>query len=235
MPEKCVPNHAVKVRNSRSETTGKLVRPSKSINPSASFVCLVVVAIAFVSCAGTSLTSIKRADFGSPKEGNLIIFAEFHHLDERLHMEHSIVEGLSARTMGCKFYPASSLLMPGDDFSDEEIDNLLMSRKIDYVLWVRPTIRGQETTTEISRVSEQRVRDIFGSYSSVTVTDSYQLSKPWAHWEVLMIAAGTSKVVWYATARSGGSILTSQMALAKSASDEIIKSLMNDRIFRVAR
>lgn len=203
--------------------------------------CLAVLAT-LPSCARTTITSMPDPTVRGRQYSKILVFAPFADLGLRREAELAFHRKFAERGVAC--LAAHQLFFPGRQYSDEETLGLIRGNKIDALLFVGVTGAGTSSAyvpkTTVTTGSAQGSAWISGNWlagsatgtSTTTSYGGYNMHLPWANFVSHLLDASDGRVVWMATASTGGNALASNATLLRSMAAKTVGQLGKDRIVR---
>ena len=184
-------------------------------------------------CAHTSMTSMASPDM--PRQGfrNILVYAGFVDLGVRQATELTFVSSNTSESV--RFVAAHQLFFPGRQYTSEEMAATLREKQIDASLliaagqqgtsssYIPPTFTSSCTVWNSSTGCQQ---------ATTTTSGGQAVQKPWAQFTAQLFDAHTGKVVWFATANTGGNAFASSTTLATSMANETLSRLRADGVIR---
>lgn len=198
---------------------------------------VVLVAVLLAGCATTRMTSQINQDVMGRSFGKVLVHGNFQSLEYRQLAEETLCTEL-ARVAGCECLKSSEVFFPGEEYSAEQISIRLSDLKIDGVLTLQPTGSGTSSTyvpqTSHTTGSATVTGNTVTGSSTTRTSGGYNVSKPWANYEAVLLSTSDGRVAWYATAASGGNAFAGWEDLIKSASNKTVSKLVSDGVLRKA-
>lgn len=201
------------------------------------FVVLLAIVTLVPACVSTSVTSLVHPDFETGSVQSLVVASSIQDLDLRIATEQRIAEEMAQYTT-CRVLKAIDLFFPGQDYSDSEVREVLLTSNVDAVLLVRPVDSGTtearlpdtaRTTTDWSVVGGS-----IRSSSTTVVTPGATLTKPWEK-AVAELSTIEGASLWYATIRSGGSAFSSWEDVVESTASGVVREAIQDGVFPLSK
>ena len=186
-----------------------------------------------IGCASTSMTSVPAPELSGRSFNSILVIANFADLGIRRETELRFANG---RTGGStRFVPSSGVLFPGRQYSQAELADVLREHRIDATLVITPGDAGASAGyVPPTYTSGCTVWTSTGGCQQVTTTTSggYNYSKPWAQFTAQLYDVHSGRVVWYATATTGGNAYASANTLVRSMAAKTLERLGADRVIR---
>lgn len=189
---------------------------------------LFLLPVVFLAgCAATEITSQLNPKFAGRSFGKILVHGNFQNLEYRKVAEDKLCAELG-RIVGFACFKSSEVFFPAEEHSAEEIASRLAELGVEGILTLQPTGSGTPSTflPHASTVIGSTVTDsksVFGGYNPL---------KPTAHYEAILQSTSEGKVVWYATAFSGGNMYAGWADLITSASSKAASQLVADGVLR---
>jgi len=201
--------------------------------------CLfLVVIVLFAGCAGgawTSMTSQVNSEVRGRSFGKVLIHGKFQDLGVRQLAEERICTEL-AGIARCECLKSCEVFFPGEEYTDEQIANRLSELKVDAVLTLQETGSGTSSKYipqwSTGTVNANVIGNSVNGSITTTTHGGYNVSLPWANYEVILRSTSDNKVAWYATALSGGSQFANWHDLINSASIRTASELVSDGVLQ---
>lgn len=185
------------------------------------------------ACASTEMTSRANPELGGRAFEKLLVFGKFQNLNHREVAENEFCSNLS-RLTNSECIKSSDLFFVGESQTAEQTYTRIKDQKIDAVLILQPSDSGTSSSYVPPSYETQSNATVTGnmiSGSSTTYTyGGYTLNKPWAKYEVSLIATEDGRVAWYATGQSRGNAYAGWDDLIESATSESVRKLVSDGV-----
>jgi hypothetical protein len=189
---------------------------------------LAICALGIVACAHTSMSSVAAPSTAQTVYGRILVVFDLNDLGLRREGEDRF-HGTSSTV----FIPSYRVFMPGQQYTKDEMTAALKDQNIDAVLIVKPGAAGAESTHVPGTLNTQCT-----AYSTeqgclatqTTVSGAYDYSKPWATFTAKLVARGSERPVWVATASSGGNAFANAGTLVRSVASKTISQLIADGV-----
>ncbi len=203
--------------------------------------CLaLVLAVIISSCASTETTTFTDPAFRGRQFSNVCVVADISDLKYKQKLEREMGMELSAR--GISVRTGSMLFPPTRDWSEEQMQEILLKEGIDgYLLieWkdkqVQETYKpGQAVTETKGEVKKRNGRDIY-TERTVTTQGSGTVEREYrSYFEAKLIDVNTKGTAWIATSySSSGEWFGSDYDLImESYAEDIAEKLRNDGLIR---
>ncbi|RUT74410.1 hypothetical protein [Marinobacter sp. NP-6] len=197
----------------------------------------VVLIVLVSACASTEMTSRANPELEGRAFDKVLVFGKFQNLNHREVAESEFCSNLG-RLTNSECIKSSEVFFVGESQSAEQIDARVKEQEIDAVLILQPSDSGTSSSYVPPSYETQSNATVTGnmiSGSSTTYTyGGYTLNKPWAKYEVSLIAIVDGRVAWYATGQSRGNAYAGWDDLIESATSESVKKLVSDGVLRKA-
>ena len=190
-------------------------------------------AIISMGCARTSMTSVAAPEVAGRTFANILVVALFADLGVRQETEARFAEG--SENASTRFIPSSSVLFPGRQYTQRELESVLREHRIDGTLVISSGGAGTSTGyVPPTYTSQCTVWTSLGGCQQVTTTTSggYNYSKPWAQFTAQLYDVNSGRVVWYGTATTGGNAFASATTLVRSMAGKTLARLAADGLIR---
>ena len=205
----------------------------KSLRFLVPFIFVVLVS----ACASTEMTSRANPEFDGRTFEKLLVYGKFQNLNHREVAEKELCSNLG-RLTNSECIRSSEVFFVGESQTAEQIGAQLMDLEIDAILILQSSDSGTSSSYVPPTYNTQSSATVTGnmvSGSSTTYTSGgYTLNKPWANYEVSLIAVQDGRVAWYATGNSRGNAYAGWDDLIESVTSESVKKLVADRVLSQA-
>lgn len=192
-------------------------------------VAVAAFCVGFTGCATTELASQLNPAYLGTQYAKILVEARFQDLSLRQLAEGEFCKEVALYS-NCECVESATLIFPGQTDSPEELAAILAENDIGAVIIIGPTVSGVATAYVPETSHTQGSATISGntiSGSSTTRTyGGYNLSAPWASYEVTMWDEAKHDVVWYATAQTTGDIFADWEDLVRSVARKTVSGLL---------
>ena len=213
-----------------------------------------------VGCAHTSMTSLPAPELRGRSLHSILVVAQIADLGLTLAMEDRFystgmqqctqeVRGMGigtdtpqadSATAAClkihfQFVPSHTVFFPGRDYSSEQVLAAMRQNRIDGTLVITLGEAGSaQSFVPPAYTTSCTSYDIYSGCSQTTTTFSggYSYSKPWAQFSAKLFDAADGRVVWVATAFSGGNAFAQTADLVRSMADKTFERLLADKVIQ---
>lgn len=200
-------------------------------------VAAVVLALILVGCAIaiTRMTSQVNRETVGRSFGKVLIHGKFQNLEYQQLAENKLCAELAGVT-GVTCLRSAEVFFPGQEYSAEQIAARLSELQVDAVLTLQPTQIGTSSISLPATSETEWDATVIGNTvtgrSTTTTYGGYDIRTPWANFKAILRSTSDGKVVWYATAMSGGNAFAGWDTLISSASNETVSKLVSDGVFQ---
>ena len=196
--------------------------------------CLVLplcVLLLLAGCAKTSMTSLLNPAAPPSVYEHILVYFPLSDLELR-----QVVESeFSREDDSGRFKPAHLVLFPGQEYSTEQLQQILGRERIQAVLVLSLADAGSNpahipqysnTTCTIWSSSQGCTQ------ARTTTTGGYSVDKPWASFNSTLYDLETGAAVWVATAQSRGNAFADSEDLLRSLARKSVEQLKKDGVIR---
>lgn len=195
---------------------------------------VLLATVLVAGCASTRMTTQVNPELMGRTFSKVMVHGNFQNLEHRQLAEDKLCTDL-ARLSGCECLKSSEVFFPGEEYSAEQIASRLTELGIDAVLTLQPTGSGTSSTyvpqTSHTTGSATVIGNTVTGSSTTQTYGGYNINKPWANYEAVLLSTSDGHVAWYATARSGGNAFAGWDDLIRSASSKTVSKLVSDGVF----
>lgn len=184
-----------------------------------------VVAVCW-GCARTQIASMAAPDVAGHPYNHVPVVFPVTDLANRQFVEDAFA------VSNARYTPSYTVLFPGRQYTNAELGQAFATRGIDGVLLISLDQAGVTHATGSTSTSAWCY-----SYSSTgactqasALTNSYDLSKPWARFTTQLYDVTTGKVMWIATSSTGGNAYANQHDVLTSMTKSTVERLNRDGI-----
>lgn len=199
-----------------------------------------MLAFAFVvilsGCATTDTTSFTDPDYVGVKFQKFCVNADFDDFKYKQMLENQLVKHF--KESGIYAVPASQLLPPTREWTEQEIEKTMKEKGIDAYLYISWTDRhvderyvpGSVTTTTEGKTKKTKSGDKYTETSTTTVNPGSTERTFYSTFYSKIIAVESGNIAWTATSQSeSGEGFKEQFAyIMESLSESIIEQLADD-------
>ena len=181
-------------------------------------IIIAFVIISLISCATTSLTSIKNHDYDITKPKKLMIFASSQDLSFKKTVEQAFFEAFFEK--GYLSFQSIELLPPIRQYTNEEITKIYQNNNIDglLIIIVMDEYSEKEYVPQISTTTTSK--NIYGNkiygQSQTYTSGGYYEEKPRIKCSIEVIDINNGATVWKATSLTSGNSYANTEIMMKS-------------------
>jgi hypothetical protein len=197
---------------------------------------LLFVAIVAINCARTRATRVQDPGYMGRSFTAPAIFADITDLHNRQLVEEAMVTALARH--GVRARAAVHLIPPTRDYTPEERLQILRGAGLDSLVVITAAwgtsrhyvpVTSSTTTTQGS-MDIYRNQAIYRERSQTQYQGGYEVEKPWAKGEFVILDLATGQKAWLGTSETRGESIASWDEIRKSACEQVAKLMAADRI-----
>ena len=191
-------------------------------------IIMVSVFLSLMSCATTSLTSIKNQDYDNLEFKRLLIFASSQDLYFKKTAEAAFLEAFSAKGYTC--FQSIELFPPLKQYTNEELNRIYQDNNIDALIVI--TIMDEYSEKEYVPQSSTTTtsKNIYGNkiygQSNTQTYGGYYIDKPRIKCSVEVFDIGNGVTVWKATSLTAGNAYADTKVMMQSLASEVSKEYL---------
>ncbi len=194
---------------------------------------VLISSVAVSGCVNTTINSVPNRWLPQESYSRILVVGNFGELAVRQAAEYKTCLDMNEKT-ATDCVPSAGVLFPGSPINAESLRRAVEKVGADAVLVIGSTGSGSSSVYIPPTTQTRGSATVFGNTVSAQSTTrtygGYNVSKPWAGFEVVLFSVRQDQRVWYATASTGGNAFSSWDDLIDAASGKTVARLVEDGV-----
>jgi hypothetical protein len=196
-----------------------------------------IVLIGLVACESTQVTSVKDPLYANGIITRLAVYVKADNLNDRVNIENNVIDIF--RQYNLVVYKTSEIIPPIREYTEAEVQTIIMKNKINAVLIIDITKKGSNhSNMTINQPYQTKGSYSYnrntgnGSYNASTTGGprTYDIDKPFIALEATVVDPVKNSNIWVGSAYTRGSGFSTEAGVFENTLSAIADEMVKDNL-----